>query len=94
MLLSQVGFQYSRAVLNALATHGVQPTGITHPTLVHEFVNDLYRYELRRLRSSYIHGEIPKNNYSSRVIELRKKYLLVSLPLRHWAVQEKASRSV
>ena len=54
------------------------------PELVHEFVNDLYRFELRRLRQRQVRGEIPKHEYSRHVIALRKQYLLVSLPLRHW----------
>ena len=77
-------YRYRPDVLNALEAHGVRPTPATPPELVHEFVNDLYRFELRRLRERQVRGEIPKHEYSHHVIALRKQYLLVSLPLRHW----------
>ena len=77
---------YRPVVLQALAGHGVRPSPATRPALVHEFVNDLYRYELRRLRDRQVRGDIPKNDYSTRVVELRKRYMLVSVPLHHWTL--------
>jgi hypothetical protein len=79
-----VRYHYRPQVLDALATHGVRPTPSTRPELVHEFVSDLYRFELRRLRARQVRGEIPRQEYSSHVIALRRRYLLVSVPLRHW----------
>jgi hypothetical protein len=64
--------------------HGVQPRPTTDPQLVHDFVNDLYRYELRRLRDRLVRGEIPKAGYYDRVVELRLKYPLVSLKAHEW----------
>ena len=81
---SNLRYRYRPDVLEALEAHGVRPTPATPPELVHEFVNDLYRFELRRLRQRQVRGEIPKHEYSHHVIALRKQYLLVSLPLRHW----------
>ncbi len=77
-------YQYRPEVLQALAAHGVRPTPATRPELVHEFVNDLYRFELRRLRARHVRGEIPRREYSRHVVALRRRYLLVSVPLRHW----------
>ncbi len=77
-------FDYSRQVLAELEHHGVRPTPATRPEVVHEFVSDLYRFELRRLRERQLLGDIPKADYSSHVVELRKKYILVSVPLRLW----------
>ena len=77
---------YRPVVLQALAGHGVRPLPATRPALVHEFVNDLYRYELRRLRDRQVRGDVPKNDYSTRVVELRKRYMLVSVPLHHWTL--------
>ncbi len=82
-----VAHHYRPVVLEALAAHGVRPTSTTRPALVHEFVSDLYRYELRRLRDHQVRGEIPKHEYATRVVELRKKYMLVSVPLHHWTTQ-------
>jgi len=79
-----VRYRYRPQVLKALAAHGVRPTPATRPELVHEFVSDLYRFELRRLRARQVRGEIPRQAYSGHVVALRRRYLLVSVPLRHW----------
>ena len=78
------GHRYRPEVLEALASHGVRPTPGTRPELLHEFVNDLYRFELRRLRARQVRGEIPRQEYSSHVVALRRRYVLVSVPLRRW----------
>ena len=75
---------YRADVLEQLWKHGVQPTATTPPELVHEFVNDLYRFELRRLRDRLVRGEVPKIGYYDRVVSLRVKYPLVSLKPREW----------
>ena len=72
--------------LKALLRYGVCPTGSTSPALVHEFVSDLYRFELRRLREEYVRGAVPKRSYSEHVVTLRKKYLLISVPVKHWTI--------
>ena len=43
-------YRYQPVILDELARFGVFPTEDTPPALVHEFINDLYRFELRRLR--------------------------------------------
>jgi hypothetical protein len=72
-------YHYRPAVLAALAGHGVRPTSATPPERVHDFVSDLYRYELRRLRDRLLRREIPKAGYYDRVVALRRAYALVSL---------------
>jgi hypothetical protein len=72
-------FRYRRDVLAALERHGVMPTPSTSPELVREFVNDLYRYEIRRLRDSLLRGDFPKNTYIDRVVTLRNKYSVLAL---------------
>ena len=79
-----MAYRYKPAVLAQLWLHGVQPRAATDPQLVHDFVNDLYRYELRRLRDRLVRGEIPKAGYYDRVVELRRKYPLVSLKPHEW----------
>jgi hypothetical protein len=74
-----VPFRYKPDILEQLAGHGIIPTPDTAPERVHDFVNDLYRYELRRLRDRLVHREIPKAGYYDRVVELRQKYPIVSL---------------
>ena len=70
-------YRYRREVLDDLWRHGIQPRSTTSPQLVHDFVNDLYRYELRRLRDRLLRQEFPKRGYYDRVVELRKKYPLL-----------------
>jgi hypothetical protein len=77
-------YRYRQDVLDALWRHGVQPRLTTRPELVHEFVSDLYRFELRRLRDKLVRREIPKSGYSDRVVELRRKYPLISLKPWEW----------
>lgn len=79
-----ISYRYRANVLAQLWTHGVQPTPATRPELVHDFVTDLYRFELRRLRDRLVRGEIPKAGYYDRVVALRMKYPLVSLRPREW----------
>jgi hypothetical protein len=77
-------YRYRSDVLDQLWTHGVQPRPTTAPELVHEFVGDLYRYELRRLRDRLVRKEIPKEGYIDRVVALRRKYPLISLKAFQW----------
>ncbi len=77
-------YRYREDVLEQLWRHGVHPTSETPPELVHEFVSDLYRFEIRRLRSRYVRKEIPREGYAGRVVELRRRYPLISLPPRQW----------
>jgi hypothetical protein len=72
-------YRYRADVLERLWGHGIHPTPSTRPEVVHEFVSDLYRFELRRLRDRLVRREIPKIGYYDRVVDLRRKYPLVSL---------------
>ena len=73
-------------MLVALAGHGVKPTAQTRPEVAHEFVSDLYRYELRRLRDRLRRGEFPKREYFDRVVELRRKYAIISMRPGEWTL--------
>lgn len=83
-----MAYRYQAVILEELARFGVVPTEDTPPALVHEFINDLYRFELRRLRARLASGEIAKTDYSSHVIELRRRYPLVSIRASLWVVPE------
>ena len=78
-------YLYVPEVLDALAGHGLAPSASTPPAQVRDALSDLYRYEIRCLRQSFLRGEIPKADYSGHVIGLRKKYWLLSVPIRLWA---------
>ena len=77
-------YSYRRDVLERLARHGVRPTSQTSPELVHEFVSDLYRLELRRLRDRLRRREFPKREYFGRVVELRTRYEIISMRPDAW----------
>ncbi len=77
-------YHYRPEVLAALLTHGVRPTPETPPRRVKEYLNDLYRFELRRLRARLLRGEIARRDYSAHVILLRRRSPLLSLPLPLW----------
>ena len=49
-----------------------------------EQINDLYRFEIRKLRDRCRAGEFPIHELSARVVELRKRYMLLSIPMEHW----------
>lgn len=81
-------YRYRQAVLEALLPHGLRPTQSTPPTLVHDYLSDLYRFELRRLRDRLVRGEIPREGYYDRVVDLRRRYPLVSLKPALWTESE------
>lgn len=77
-------YRYKRAVLDQLEAHGVRPTADTPPERVHDFVDDLYRYELRRLRDRLLKREIRKADYYGHVVEVRQRYRLLALKPWQW----------
>jgi hypothetical protein len=72
-------YRYRLEVLTELARHGICPTERTPPQIVRDYVRDLYKYEIRRLRTRYLAGEFPKLEYSQRVDQLRRQYPVLAL---------------
>jgi len=77
-----VRVRYRPEVLEQLLAHGVRPTDVTRPELVRDFVRDLYKYEIRRLRDRYLRGDFPKREYAARVDALRLQYPVLALQPR------------
>lgn len=75
---------YHPHVLEALAAHGLVPRAGTAPRFLRDAVNDLYRHEIKHLRDRCRAGEIPVKELAAHVRVLRKRYLLLSLPLAAW----------
>jgi len=81
-------FRYKSDILAAPETHGVQPAPATAPEVVHEFVSDLYRFEIRRLRDRLLAGAFPRREYAGRVVELRRRYRIISMRPHEWIESE------
>jgi hypothetical protein len=77
-------YAYRPEILDELLRYGARPTSATRPELVHEFVSDLYRHELRRLRDRLLAKEFPKNEYFGRVVEMRRRYRIISMRPAEW----------
>ena len=70
--------------LDQLAKFGLAPDEKTAPRIVRDQVNQLYRHEIRRLRDRLRAGHVAKTDYVGLVIELRKKYWLLSFQPDDW----------
>ena len=77
-------YRYKPDVLEQLLRHGVRPTDHTAPGLVRDYVRDLYKYEIRRLRDRYVRGDFPKHEYAARVDALRRQYPVLALYAREF----------
>ncbi len=77
---------FTTDVLDELARHGLAPKPGTSPELLREQLNDLYRIEIRKLRDRCRAGEFTIRELPGHVVELRKRYLLLSIPLAQWTV--------
>ena len=72
-------FIYGADILRELGRHGVHPTPHTPPKLVREFVRELYKFEIRRLRDQMIRTVFPRTEYALRVDALRRQYPVLAL---------------
>jgi hypothetical protein len=78
-------------ILDELARHGLKPAAGTAPSLLREQINDLYRYEIRQLRDRCRAGEFPTRDLPKHVVTLRKRYVLLSIPMERWVELENPS---
>lgn len=81
---------YPAELLEKLLTFGLAPTPATPPRLVRDALNDLYRYEIRRLRQRLLDKQVARADYAGLVVQLRKKYWPLSLTPDGW---ERLTRS-
>jgi hypothetical protein len=76
--------RYTPHVLDELARHGLRPRPDTPPERLREQIHDLYLHEIRALRDRCRAGEFPPSALAGHVVELRRRYLLLSVPLAAW----------
>ena len=77
-------YRYRPEVLDELARHGLKPQSTTPPQFLREAISDLYRYEIRALRDRCRAGEFSTRELPGHVVELRKRYILLSIPVDRW----------
>ena len=82
-----MAFVYRQEVLDQLAAHGLKPLPSTSAQQLRDALRDLYKYEIKVLRETLLAGRIAKPDYAGHVIELRKRYWLLSVPLQLWTTQ-------
>jgi hypothetical protein len=80
-----MAYHYKPEILDALARHGFRPRADTSPERLRDAVRELYKYEIRRLRDQLLAGRVERRNYSAEVVELRKRYWVLSVPTVLWA---------
>jgi hypothetical protein len=85
--VSTLTYKYTPDVLEELARHGLKPLPTTSPQQLRDAVRDLYKYEIKRLRAELLANRIRKGDYAGRVIELRRRYPILSLPLQLWTAR-------
>jgi hypothetical protein len=85
-------YNYHQQVLDALTSHGIIPGPETAPQQLRNAVRDLYKYEIRRLRDRLLAREFPKSEYADKVIQLRRRYWILSMPLELWTGGEHSNR--
>ena len=84
--MTQETWSYPPELLDVLVTFGLKPAPTTPPSVVRAALNDLYRFEIRRLRHRMVDGKVEKARYSEEVVALRKKYWPLSLQPEHWEI--------
>lgn len=62
------------------------PKAETSTALLREQINDLYLYEIRKLRDRCRAGEFSTKELPGHVVELRRRYMLLSIPTSQWSV--------
>lgn len=81
-------YWYDQRVLEELGRHGLRPLPHTTPGRLRDAVLDLYKYEIRRLRSELLAKRFRRQEYAGQVVALRRRYWLLSVPVERWVVRE------
>jgi hypothetical protein len=76
---------YHDRILAALESHGLVPAPHTPPQLLRDAVSDLYRTKFA-VSEAHCSLGIVKLDYARHVVELRKRYWVLSVPLSDWLV--------
>ena len=80
-------YAYHPQILEELARHGLKPRATSPPAQLRDAVRDLYKYEIKRLRGELLAGRFLKSEYAGHIIELRRRYRVLSVPIQLWIDQ-------
>jgi hypothetical protein len=83
-----MAFKYREMVIHHLLSHGIRPDATTPPELVRDFINGLYLYEIRKLKSHLQNGLIAQKDYAGAVLSLRNRYPVLGIPLQFWTDED------
>ncbi len=83
-----MAMKYRQEILSEFTRHGILPDDETSVELIRDYINELYLYEIRKLRSRLLAGEFPKKAYAGRVLALRQRYPILSIPVQFWISSE------
>jgi hypothetical protein len=75
---------YPPELVAGLNRIGVPHSGDLSPAVTREAADDIYKDELRALRARLLAGEFDRARYVELIIELRKKFWILTLPLSAW----------
>jgi hypothetical protein len=87
--MSHQSYRYKQSVLDELKRFGILPQPTTDPVMIREVLNGLYVYEIRKLKEQQValereQGRQARKGYADKVVALKQKYPLLSLPLERW----------
>ncbi|NJL28559.1 MAG: hypothetical protein HC897_12050 [Thermoanaerobaculia bacterium] len=87
--VAATGWTYRSEVLAQLERFGVRPRTTTPPEKLRDFLDALYLFEIRELRSrrrelETVLGSQPLEPYRAQLHALKVRYTLLSLPLEGW----------
>lgn len=79
-----VVYVYKAEILEELSRHGLAPRVDTAPQELRDAIRDLYKYEIKRLKAELLAGQFARHAYAEKVVELRRRYPLLSVPTELW----------
>ncbi len=87
-------FTYHPQILDQLAGHGLRPSPVTPPVFLRDAVRELYKYEIKQRRAQLRAGRFLKSAYAGHIVELRKRYWILSVPTDRWLLPPGGAPSV
>jgi len=86
-------YRYRPQILKQLETFGVFPRPHTDPVIVRDFLKFLYTMEIRTMRVEQRarerdDGGESRPGYVNRVLELRERYPILSIPVEWWVERD------